>query len=564
MVRQDFPEIFSYMIDNSSSYSINTNGTLITPSIAALMKNKGAKMIALYGSTEEIHDRVTNSPGSFDAVLQGMAYLKEAGAKFVIQLVPMKANYFQVPDMIRLAESISPYWRIGASWLFLSASGDKTRNNIIRAQRLTPKQALNLDTNHESCSDIDLSTTSNKLTLFEPCIRNRREFHIDPYGNMTFCSFIKDPSLLYSLRNGRFQECWEVFIPSLLGKIKATNGHLGACFSCGIRHNCHWCPAYAYLEHRDYASKISYLCALTKEYTAEKKDPEQEHTEEFCIVGIRVKVYSDHPIKNAPLPRIINEARRELPSVHIWHHYSMKYLDLLGLGKPIYKKKYWSVYKKGRSWIYLGSKNTKGLPEIAAIFNYEHTKANIYHNDNIIKDHRITNTLMMPSLDRSLLSWIIAFQSGCILKSSSFIIDTKGISVLGLPWKCINRAKSVLPDANILGKHISIIQSLSDQIVMRQTVYKTNNLARLAYSYPLSRIYIYIMSSSSAVLALRDKRYYKRLLRNLLIKPIIANFDWWQKVDVVLDKITEDIPGFIVAYAKNAPIDPLDLIDSSK
>ncbi|MEQ8169096.1 MAG: radical SAM protein, partial [Candidatus Eremiobacterota bacterium] len=37
MLREDFPEIFDYITANSMSYSINTNGTLITPEIAGLM-----------------------------------------------------------------------------------------------------------------------------------------------------------------------------------------------------------------------------------------------------------------------------------------------------------------------------------------------------------------------------------------------------------------------------------------------------------------------------------------------------------------------------------------------
>jgi MoaA/NifB/PqqE/SkfB family radical SAM enzyme len=36
MLRPDFAEIFTYITDKSVSYSLNTNGTLITPEIARL------------------------------------------------------------------------------------------------------------------------------------------------------------------------------------------------------------------------------------------------------------------------------------------------------------------------------------------------------------------------------------------------------------------------------------------------------------------------------------------------------------------------------------------------
>ncbi len=41
MLRSDFVEIFDYISSRSLSYSLNTNGTLITPEIAELMRRIG-------------------------------------------------------------------------------------------------------------------------------------------------------------------------------------------------------------------------------------------------------------------------------------------------------------------------------------------------------------------------------------------------------------------------------------------------------------------------------------------------------------------------------------------
>src|SRR5512136_1431252 len=145
MLRPDFPEIFDYMISKSASYSLNTNGTLITTQIARLMKRKGTKMVALYGATAEVHDHITRTPGSFEATLRGFTYLKEVGAGFTVQIIPMRNNYHQLNDIIRLAESLSHHWRIGAPWLYLSAYGDPKRNKEILRQRLPPHEVIELD-----------------------------------------------------------------------------------------------------------------------------------------------------------------------------------------------------------------------------------------------------------------------------------------------------------------------------------------------------------------------------------------------------------------------------------
>ena len=145
LLRPDFEDILRLVIGPGQKYALNTNGTLITPAVARALRAPGAKMIALYGPTAEVHDRITRNPGSFEATLRGLAYLKEAGAKFAVQIVPLRDNYAYLKDMVALAETWSPVWKFGASWLYLSASGDPARNREIVAERLTPEETAALD-----------------------------------------------------------------------------------------------------------------------------------------------------------------------------------------------------------------------------------------------------------------------------------------------------------------------------------------------------------------------------------------------------------------------------------
>ncbi|PIQ86249.1 MAG: hypothetical protein COV73_04825, partial [Candidatus Omnitrophica bacterium CG11_big_fil_rev_8_21_14_0_20_43_6] len=197
MLRPDFYELFDFITSNRSLYSINTNGTLITPKIAELLRRKGVKMVAIYGATAEVHDHITRNPGSFEATMRGFAYLKEAGAGFMVQLIPMRDNYHQFPKMVELAESLSKHYRVGAAWLYMSACGDKERNAEIMRQRLPAKEVVELDKPDLSYDDwmdkeaiLGCHNPKDNEYLFSSCIANRRDFHIDPYGRMTFCCFI--------------------------------------------------------------------------------------------------------------------------------------------------------------------------------------------------------------------------------------------------------------------------------------------------------------------------------------------------------------------------------------
>jgi hypothetical protein len=167
MLRPDFPEIFDYLTRKATTYSLNTNGTLITPEIAQLLKRKGTKMIALYGATAETYDRVTRHPGGFEKAMRGFRYLQEADAGFTVQLIPMRDNWHQWEQIQELAKSLSRHWRVGAAWLYLSACGSPRRNAEIARQRLDPRTVIELD-QPDMSSDLSLrAERSHALSVVE-------------------------------------------------------------------------------------------------------------------------------------------------------------------------------------------------------------------------------------------------------------------------------------------------------------------------------------------------------------------------------------------------------------
>jgi len=293
LLRPDFPDVFDYLTCKATAYSLNTNGALITPQIAQLLKRKGTKMIALYGATAEVYDRVTRHPGGFEAVMRGFAYLKEAGAGFTVQLIPMRENYHQWEQMIAPAQSLSPHWRYGAPWLYLSAYGDPARNAEIAGQRLDPAAVIALDQSDMShqepnplppslrgkgeCEDSPLLVgegpgVRSDDRLFARCIAGRRDFHVDAYGGMTWCCFVKDPALRYDLRRGTFRQAWEEFIPACADQVHGGDEWRANCGRCDRRADCRWCAVYAYLEAGRYAARVPYLCAVADEARRFKDD----------------------------------------------------------------------------------------------------------------------------------------------------------------------------------------------------------------------------------------------------------------------------------------------------
>ena len=367
MLRADFADMFDYIVTKSTTYRLNTNGTLITPVIAKFLKRKGTKMVALYGDTAAVHDNITRTPGSFEACLQGLTYLKEAGAGFIVQLIPMRSNYQQFSKMVQLAESLSPHWRIGSSWLYLSASGNFGINREIGRQRLDPGEMIEFNTLALSNEDVRkkdhkayrCGQTSEDNRLFKACVADKRNFHIDPYCKMSFCTHVVDPALRYDLRDGNFRYCWEEFIPSLTDKIVGTNEYLENCGYCNLKKECRWCPAYAYLEHRRFSAKVEYLCAEAKEHQRLKNN-RKKNFRYYQIADITIQVASDLPITDNTFQPKFKHFEVDGPgtdTIFLWHHFSLSGLNLTDLGKKVYQKPPWAIYRKDDVWIYTGISN---------------------------------------------------------------------------------------------------------------------------------------------------------------------------------------------------------------
>jgi MoaA/NifB/PqqE/SkfB family radical SAM enzyme len=567
MLRPDFPEIFDYITRVSGCYSINTNGTLISPKTARLFRRRGVKMVALYGATKDVHDQITRNPGSFEATLRGFAYLKEAGAVFTVQLIPLKDNYHQFQEMVSLGKSLSKHYRVGAAWLYLSDCADQKRNAEIKRQRLSPKEVVELDKPDLSYEESIRGRISppekiaNGNYLFSACVNNRRDFHIDSYGQMTFCCFIKDPSFRYDLRNGSFQDGWDNFIPSLATKVKATKEYKNNCGSCDLRKDCRFCPVYGYLEQRNFNAKVNYLCAVAKENRRFKQNWRKNHRRYFKIAGIVIQVESDLPITDRTFHPKFKHFRVKGPgkdTVSIRHHFGLPDLENKDLGQEFYRQRPWAIYKNNGSWIYLGiypKRNDKRLNRIA-IFNSNHNHARIF-NDNLGEKNFLKGNLLALTLfasDQIFIARILADRQGLYLHSCGVNLKGRGLLFIGHS----GAGKSTM--AKILKGKAEIL--CDDRIIVRNTqdgfkIYGTWSHGEVpevsAGSAPLRKILFLEKAKVNQAILMTDKQEITKRLLACLVKPLVTR-DWWEKTLSSVDKIVQAIPCYVLKFDKNKKI----------
>jgi len=587
MLRPDFAEIFDYVTRNSSYYFLNTNGTFITPKIAKLMTREGINNIALYGATAKVHDYITRNPGSFEKTMRGISYLKEANAKFFVSIVPMKDNFHQFLKMRKLAQSLSSDWRQGSDWLFLSAGGDVKLNKEIIRQRISPELVVKsimrptasyFDIPDKLCDDsiaMDKKTEQGYLNkgkcLFHDCIISRHEFYIDPYGFMTFCDKIVDKTLRYDLRKGSIKKYWDKFIPSIMDKVKAGKEYFENCGSCKLNNYCLWCPVFGYLEHRRYGAKVEYLCKIAKEYKKFQDSWGKKHCRYYMIAGIVIRVESDLPITDKTFHASLKLFEVKNPGkcdIVIRHHFSLPAFAKNDLGKFILRKRNRYIYKRCGLYIYLQKSNEKEGKKVTqlAIFNDDHTRGRVYnYSKDFIKGNHRSLCFYLP--DKISIDRVLADRQGCYFHSSGISFNGNGFLFLGHSgagkttiFKMFKgKAKLLSEDQIVVRRHPNGYKICG--VWGYSKGYKEEPSETCADTEPLKAIFFLEKSKNNKIELIKDKREIDKRLLAFLIKPLDTE-DWWEKMVLLVDNISNEIPCYMLYFDKSGRI--IDLIAGLK
>ncbi len=260
--RRDFLAIYTYAKKKGLLITLFTNGTLITPGIADYLAQwvPFSIEISLYGRTQETHDRLTRTPGSFEACLRGIRLLRERGLPLKIKTMVVSTNQRELGDMKRFVHE-----DLGLSFRFdclINARLDCSTGPL--SVRLEPSEAVRLDLldpewvaewKKFACESMGRSQGWVSNEELYQCGGGVSSFAISPEGRLNLC--VLDPADSYNLRKGSFQDGWENYLHEIRGR-KITRQT--KCINCGIQPMCGMCPAIGRLECRDPETPVEFYC----------------------------------------------------------------------------------------------------------------------------------------------------------------------------------------------------------------------------------------------------------------------------------------------------------------
>jgi 12,18-didecarboxysiroheme deacetylase len=107
LVRKDLPELAAYAVKKGMRAVVSTNGTLITPQVAQILKDIGLSYVGIsLDGMEKINDRFRGVKGAFRLALKGIENCKKAGIKVGLRFTINKSNVGQIPEIFKLLEEM--------------------------------------------------------------------------------------------------------------------------------------------------------------------------------------------------------------------------------------------------------------------------------------------------------------------------------------------------------------------------------------------------------------------------------------------------------------------------
>jgi radical SAM protein with 4Fe4S-binding SPASM domain len=273
LLRDDFPEIYMGLKRLGLLVSVFTNATLVNEEHIALFRKYPPRdiEITVYGVTKETYEAVTRRSSSFEKFMNGLDMLMKNHIRVRLKAMAIQANLHEqkvIADFCR--ERTKDYYRFDPQ-LHLRFDGNPKRNEEIRAQRLTPKQIVELESGDEQrinamrkgCNElINEEFTHYSCDHLFHCGAGNGSFNVSYDGKFRLCSSLWADGTTYDLRKGSLKQAWEELVPRVKDMRSQRKEFLDSCRKCALVNLCLWCPAHAHLETGAMDGSTPYFCEV--------------------------------------------------------------------------------------------------------------------------------------------------------------------------------------------------------------------------------------------------------------------------------------------------------------
>ncbi len=284
LLRPDFIDLYLAIKRKGMLVSVFTNATLVNEEHVQLFKKYPPRdiEITVYGSTCDTYEAVTRKAGTFDKFMHGLNLLLESGVRVRLKAMAIRSNLHEQAAIAEFCRAhTKDYFRFDTQ-LHLRFDGNPERNAEIRAERLTPEQAIELESQdgermnslrHNCDTLIDDRFRHHGCDHLFHCGAGANSFNVSYDGQFRLCSSLWAEGTTCDLRTVTLAEAWHSLVPHVRNLRSQRVGFLESCRKCALVNLCLWCPAHAHLETGAMDGTTPYFCAVAHARAENLKRP---------------------------------------------------------------------------------------------------------------------------------------------------------------------------------------------------------------------------------------------------------------------------------------------------
>ena len=250
LLRQDLPQILDWLRQRDVRTTIISNGRLLTEPAVLDLLDRGVGMfeLPLLSHRREVHDRLSGSPGAFDAVLSAMANIRYHGGQlgargqFVAVFVATRLN---IPD---LYETIKLAFAFGSRGMMLNRFNPGGRGRTYLEELLPTAVEMRQTLAVADAASVEFGFPISCSIPLQPCMidldayphlnfgfcaagTDRAYYTLDPLGNLRPCNHT--PTILGNLFDEPFAD---LIAPQRLASF--VQAAPAFCVPCALRGTC--------------------------------------------------------------------------------------------------------------------------------------------------------------------------------------------------------------------------------------------------------------------------------------------------------------------------------------
>ncbi len=265
LLREDIFDLAAYGTGRGHRMVMAVNGTLVTPAVAARLKDVGIQRVSISidGATAASHDLLRAVDGAYEGALAGIAACKEAGLPFQINTTVTRANRGELPAIHELAINLGA----AAHHVFVlvpTGRGEEIPEELVSPEEYEETLRWLLDRQRAgqlfikpTCAPQyyrlwrqDAAVRGEKITaathgmeaMTKGCLGGQGFAFVSYKGEVQPCGYLE--LVAGNIRETPFPEIWAD--SELFRQLRRVDDYRGKCHVCQYRQVCGGCRARAY------------------------------------------------------------------------------------------------------------------------------------------------------------------------------------------------------------------------------------------------------------------------------------------------------------------------------